>query len=281
MAVSRNWCFTVNNYKEEDQVLFKECSSCRYMVYGRETGEEGTPHLQGYIVWEGKKSLKQMKQFHGTAHWEIAKGDSEQNRVYCTKQGDYVEVGIQPLTQKRKGEVESERWDTAKKAAIAGDLDAIPSDMLVRYYRTFKEIKKDYMAKPDDAEGTTGVWIQGPSGCGKSRGARLEYPGSYFKLCNKWWDGYQGEENVIIDDVGKDHACLGQHFKIWGDRYSFLAETKGGALHIRPKRIIITSQYRMSEIWDDAETLAALTRRYSVKDMFPPVRAIDECFNLP
>lgn len=50
-----------------------------------------------------------------------------------------------------------------------------------------------------------------------------------MKLCNKWWDGYQGQENVIMDDIGQEHKCLGQQLKIWADRYACVLETKGGA----------------------------------------------------
>lgn len=234
------------------------------MVIGQEVGELGTPHLQGYLYLYNAKSLRAVKVYNARAHWEVAKGNPDQNRAYCVKEGNYMEKGEIPMSQKRKGECEKERWDEALTLCKQGKLDDIPSDILFRYYRTCKEIKKDHMIKPDDANDVTGMWIYRPAGAGKSRLARDRYPNSYFKMANKWWDGYQGEESVIIDDIDPKHGVLGHHFKIWGDRYAFPAETKGGCIMIRPSKIIITSQYHPDQIWSDEETLAAIIRRYTL-----------------
>ncbi|QOW18373.1 replication-associated protein [Red-eared slider associated circular DNA molecule] len=272
MAISANWCFTINNYDEQDIIDVSKWPA-RYTIYGKEKGEQGTEHLQGFTILNKKSKLTGVKKLHKKAHWEAAKGTWEQAADYCKKDGDYTEHGTAPLTRKKQGEVEKERWDKARNNAKMGNLDDIDSDIYLRYYRTLKEIAKDNMVKPPDAQDVTGVWIYGKAGCGKSRRAREEYPGAYDKMQNKWWDGYQGEEYVILDDF--DSKELGHHLKIWADRYSFLAETKGGAINIRPKKFIITSNYSPDDFGWDPAMVEAIKRRFKVHHMISHIGGID------
>ena len=268
---ARGCCWTLNNPVQSDidgLLSLSEDDKVQYLGYGREIGESGTPHLQGYIYCRNPQFHKWFRERIPRAHVEFQRGTPEQAIEYCQKDGEYNEWGSRPASRKSKGETEKARWDDARAAACRGDLETVPSDIYVRYYRTLKEIKKDHMIKPLDADDCTGQWICGPAGCGKSRRAREENPNSYFKMANKWWDGYQDEDTVILDDLDKKHDVLGHHLKIWADRYSFIAEIKGGAVLIRPKKIIITSQYRIEDIWADEETRAALNRRYLVSEMW-------------
>ena len=249
----------MNNYSPEEELVVQSLDF-KYLVYGREVGESGTPHLQGTIVFNSKKRLTAVRKLIPRAHWSITRALWEAIQ-YCKKDGDVYEMGLPPMTQQQKGDMEKARWADAVECAKKGRLEDIPPDMYARLYRTWKEIRKDHMETPPDAETCTGVWFWGEAGSGKSRTARLEYPDAYLKNANKWWDGYQGQENVIIDDLDPTHACLAHYLKIWMDRYAFVAETKGGAISIRPKRIIITSQYSIQSIFETEENQSAITRR--------------------
>jgi len=270
---SRAWCFTINNYTEEHVNVLREFP-CKYLVCGREVGANGTPHLQGYIYFKHPKTFNNMKNIMpGNAHLEKARGSTDQNREYCTKENNYFETGAKPMSQSEKGEVEQERWKKAFNLCQAGKVDLVDADIKFRYYRTCKDISRDFMTKAADLKELENKWIWGPPGVGKSRYARENFGrGAFFKPGNKWWDGYQGEENIIIDDFELDWKCLGHYLKIWADRYSFIAEYKGGSMHIRPKRVIVTSNYSIEEVFAaDQVMVAAINRRFFTYQVTVPL----------
>ena len=91
---STNWCFTVNNYSENEYLtvidLINTGTIVKYGIVGREVGEGGTPHLQGYIRLVSRKRLGQVKLLPGLsrAHLEVARGGEKANIEYCSKEGD-------------------------------------------------------------------------------------------------------------------------------------------------------------------------------------------------
>ena len=96
MAKARRWCFTWNNYDEEDQdwcKTFLNKDRCVYAIIGMEKGE--TRHLQGFMHLKHKTHLTTLKNhFTKKAHFEPARGTDVQNRAYCSKEGNLLlEIG--------------------------------------------------------------------------------------------------------------------------------------------------------------------------------------------
>nr|WAE42261.1 MAG: replication associated protein [Cressdnaviricota sp.] len=257
MSKAKRWCYTLNNPTAPLNL------DATYHIYGDEVGESGTHHYQGFVIFKTQKRLTALKKLSPNAHWETTRGTNIQASEYCKKDGKFVETGELPKEKHiLGGEATKRKYEEAFAQAKLGNLDEISADLRVKHYRTFKEIQKDYMLHLPPLDDTCGTWYYGHSGVGKSRRARDEHPSAYLKQSNKWWDGYQQEDAVIIDDFDKSHACLGHYLKIWADHYEFMGETKGGQIKLRPKHIIVTSQYQIEDVWDDVETVDALNRRF-------------------
>lgn len=102
------WCFTLNNWTESEYEFLSSkllgLGEKYFYIVGKEVGETGTPHLQGYIALrDGKKKFRPLPTFAVTrvsenaegvavnaVHFERAKGSMRQNYIYCSKEGDFV-----------------------------------------------------------------------------------------------------------------------------------------------------------------------------------------------
>lgn len=270
MARTRNWVFTYH-LEDGDQTEVRLAGlECRYIVFGRETcPTTGRRHLQGYVEFENAKTQSAVKRLLGSErfHVEPRRGSQEQAIDYCKKDGDFVERGVPAADAAAGGQLEKDRWQRARDAAKRGDFEAIDDELYIRYQASFKRIRMDAVQQRTVLDGDLlNEWFVGPSGSGKSRTARLENPNFFDKdPMTRWWDGYNGEDVVLIDDFDKFQKAQGGDIKRWSDRYSFQAPVKGGYLTIRPLKFVITSQYLPEQIWDDPETIAAINRRFRIR----------------
>lgn len=263
---AKNWCFTINNPTEEDKLeVLSLQDKVLYYVYGEEVGDNGTPHYQGYACFKNKQRLTAVKKLLTRAHLEIARGTPQEASDYCKKDGNYREFGELPATPAAAGgEALQAKYAEAWAAAKEGRLEEVDPRLRVVHYHALRRIQQDYQKRPADLDGVCGVWYYGVPGSGKSYAARQLSDSYYDKPANKWFDGYQGEDTVIIDDLDLAHKVLGHQLKRWADRYAFPAEMKGTTIQIRPKRIVVTSNYSIDEIFADDQVLcAALKRRFA------------------
>lgn len=85
------WCFTLNNYLETDieELKNKFNTICSKWIIGKEVGEQGTPHLQGFCYFLKKLRPLELK-LNPKIHWEKCKGTEQDNIIYCSKENNFI-----------------------------------------------------------------------------------------------------------------------------------------------------------------------------------------------
>lgn len=226
-------------------------------------------HESGYLHWQimvsfpAKKTLAFIKTIFGReAHCELSRSAAADEYVWkedTRVQGTQFELGERLFRRNNATD-----WDAVRRNAAANDLEAIPSDVYVRYYVSLRRIASDH-AQPISMERTCYVFW-GPTGTGKSRRAWEEagleaYPKDPR---TKWWCGYRGQPNVVIDEFRGDIGI--SHLLRWLDRYPVSVETKGSSQPLGASNFWITSNLDPRSWYPDLDedTKAALLRRLRI-----------------
>ena len=104
---SRKWVITINNYNDEDISKFDNLE-CRYSMRSLEKGENGTPHIQGYVELHAAVTRKALSKRLPRACLSKAYGTRDENAVYISKNENptFLEKGT-PGAQ-------GKRWDLDK-----------------------------------------------------------------------------------------------------------------------------------------------------------------------
>jgi len=263
MSRNRNFVFTYNNYPNTELV---DNLICKYIAYSHEVAPTtGTPHLQGFVSFSNAKSLHAVQALLPGCHVEAMIGSIAQNEKYCSKEGteELIERGVKPISNDNKGRAEKLRWQRARELAKAGDLESIDADIYIRCYHTLKNIAKDHQSKPLPKD-VKCFWIYGATATGKSHCVETRFPDCYKKCMDdlKWFDSYNGEEVVYLEDIDKYQVKWGGLLKRLADRWPMQASIKGSMRYIRPGFVVVTSNYRIEEIWSDPQTVDPLLRRF-------------------
>jgi len=121
---AKNWCFTLNNYTPEDvDRLAAPIAEVEYLIFGRETGASGTPHLQGTVCFRSRKRLQQVINIIGQAHCTVTRYLT-QSIEYCKKDGDFTETGSLPASaQKKEEKSELEEFKQSVKEGVTDPKD--------------------------------------------------------------------------------------------------------------------------------------------------------------
>jgi len=294
MPSSRAFVFTLNNWTEDQKEWLLETLEVEYIMLAQEVGEQLTPHLQGYLRFNSSKTISAAQkaiQKNGGPRMAlfIANGSFADNLSYI--QGPYDKNGkVKPVnpTFEERGTRPSQGKRTDIHEAVeflrAGGTiadmirDDIHVEQVVKYTRGLQVVATLCM-RPRNFK-TEVFWIHGPTGTGKSRWVweQVGETGYSKPGGSKWWCGYHGQEDVILDDFRPSKEIAFEYLLNLLDRYPMQVETKGGMVQMIAKRIYITTPLGPLETfkhweWLGQECLNQLMRRIDHIIQFPQLAA--------
>lgn len=136
----------MNNYTEEDvDRLSNPLEDVIYIIFGKEVGASGTPHLQGTVCFQSRKRLAQCIEILGQCHCTPTRF-LDRSIEYCKKDGDFTEIGDVPEQDSKKGsrtDLEAFKFSVREGTCDMKELRELHSDVCARYPRFVREYLKD------------------------------------------------------------------------------------------------------------------------------------------
>lgn len=268
----RNVCFTDFDVAEDHRNTVHNYELAAYVITGIETcPSTGKLHLQGYAELREKVALTTLKELMPMAHFEQRKGTADAAIKYCKKEGNFLESGTRKAPGKR---TDIER--TKKIMQTGGGIRAV-----IEKSKGWQAISFALKAYPYYEKKRTEKpivhWFWGPSGGGKTLTAfreaeRHQAPFHIQKASCKWWQGYDGHEFVIIDEIRRNSQL--DFVELLGllDRYPHIVECKGGSRQFLAREIWITCPYTPEDCFrTSAEEIDQLLRRITEIRHFPKI----------
>ncbi len=255
------WCFTIFPDPEsgEDLKPGEWDSPPAYCVWQYEAASSTDRyHIQGYCCFFTNMRFNTLKAMlpDGT-HIEKREGTHAQAKAYCMKEdtrmnGPYEygsDIGI-ANGQGARSDLKRARDFLLVKTNSMKDFSLEHPGVYFKYAKNCLSFRVLHSAKRNwEMEVIT---LVGPTGVGKTRYVYDTYPLEEIyslpppKGSGTYWDGYDGQRIVLIDEMYGNrfsHGCLLQLL----DRYPFQVPVHGGTIEFVSKIIVMTSNAHPKE----------------------------------
>lgn len=253
-----------------------------YIKFQYEQGKEGTKHYQGVFYWKTKITCTGITKKYPRCGYLAPVKSINGAVTYCGKDESRIggpwEAGTMPSQGRRTDLLEC-------KSIIdgGGNIEDIFQQQFANAVRYGRGLKEYYsiVHKNDKRTWQTLCYVYyGDSGMGKTEAAKIEskeWGGKTFWLTLEggmhgkvWWDGYDGEENVVIDEFNCQIRLA--DFKRLIDSSPLKVPIKGGMVPFLAKRIWIMSNVMLDAWYYKAAPPGpernALNRRLHYKEAF-------------
>lgn len=247
----RCFVFTCNNPNTTDLAWPED--KIRFASWQKEVGGEGTPHLQGYVVFRSpvvyRTVIGLIKQLAGNHPFvEKRKGTHEEALAYSRKEESRVEgpwtFGTPPPGSGSRSDLLS-----VKKAIDSGStLEQIAStdEFFPSFCRYHRALEKYILITSKFRTQKTKVLIYyGNTNIGKTRHCETTWPGAYWMFPPNspngglWFDHYVNQPVVVVDEF---YGWIPFHHLLrLCDSSPLLVQTKGGTVKFSASTIVFTS----------------------------------------
>ncbi len=240
---TKNYCFT--DFNETDwKEIYEHGDTIQYIGWGREICPTTKKrHNQGWIQFTKRVGWRTAKAaIPDTVAIYPCKGSIASNEVYCRKNGEFTSMGI--FSKQGVSPTNETTLDAVKHMIDDGSTIEQVGDVQFGYYcRYYSSFSRRVCArlKNESAEFrklTVSVY-SGETGTGKTRKA-IE-SGGYFMHADEmmWWDGYNGESTLILDEYN-NQVKITRLLAIL-DGYQLRLAVKGGFTYALWDTVIITT----------------------------------------
>lgn len=235
----------------------------KYLLCRKGLNKKGKEHAHIYVFFTKPVRLSSKSTFG--CHLAKARGDSKQNYTYiCDHHPELLyEEGTLPDND---GDEPPKTWDKFVEDLNKGIVD--DNSMFYARYQSFADRKIVKYRKYHDYnyQGNLkdkNVWIYGPRGTYKTTAA-TEAGRYYEKDKSQWWDGYDGEHQIVIEEMSPDDREFASYLKRWTDKKGFQGWIKGGSTWIPGTCYwVITSNYTIDQCFNRTDA-DALKRRFTI-----------------
>lgn len=260
---SVNWCFTDFELLDWENIFNSNKDKIRYLCKGVETcPSTGKKHIQGWIQFHTKKRLGGVKLIINSKkiHLESCRGDEFDNEKYCKKDNEFKTWGSF-ITQGYRSDLKRIYDEMMSGKPIA---DVIRDDINVysKYRNTFKDIKQIYDKESSkEFRKVEVIMLRGSTGTGKTKHAMKEATYKINASELNWWDGYDGDKAILIDEYDND-VPITKMLNIL-DGYQLRLPIKGGFTYAKWNKVYITTNLETEQLHAHAkfEHRNALFRR--------------------